>query len=45
MNASDLLIEEFFLRLRTREGITDISKFIHLLVPTHKSLLAIYIKE
>jgi coproporphyrinogen III oxidase-like Fe-S oxidoreductase len=45
LNTSDLLIEEFFLRLRTREGIADISKFIPLLVPTHQSLLAIYIKE
>ena len=28
LNESDLLIEEFFLRLRTREGIVDIGKFI-----------------
>jgi len=45
LNASDILIEEFFLRLRTKEWIADISKFIPLLVPTHESLLAIYRKE
>jgi len=45
LNASDILIEEFFLRLRTREWIADISKFIPLLVPTHESLLATYRKE
>ena len=38
MNESDLLIEEFFLRLRTSEGIADISKFTPLLVSNHESL-------
>lgn len=45
MNESDILIEEFFLRLRTREGIADLSKFIPLLVPNHQWLLDIYVKE
>ena len=45
LNASDILIEEFFLRLRTREWIADISKFIPLLVPNYESLLEIYTKE
>ncbi|HMS91255.1 MAG TPA: radical SAM protein [Candidatus Absconditabacterales bacterium] len=45
MNESDLLIEEFFLRLRTREGIANFSKFIPLLVPNHQGLLDIYKKE
>lgn len=44
LNESDIFIEEFFLRLRTREGIADISKFIPLLVPTYESLLETYIK-
>ncbi len=45
LNESDLLIEEFFLRLRTREGITDISKFIPLLVSNYDSLIMSYKKE
>lgn len=45
LNESDLLIEEFFLRLRTREGIANFEKFIPLLVPTYKSLLKTYMKE
>ena len=45
LNESDLLIEEFFLRLRTREGIVDIGKFISVLVPNYESLLVTYIKE
>lgn len=43
--ASDLLIEEFFLRLRTHEGIADIATYIPVLVPNYVSLLAIYEKE
>lgn len=42
LNESDLLIEEFFLRLRTREGISDISKFASVLVPNHQWLLTNY---
>ena len=45
LNESDILIEEFFLRLRTREGIVDIEKFNSVLVPNYESLLATYIKE
>jgi hypothetical protein len=45
LNESDLLIEEFFLRLRTREGIADLGKYIPLLVTTYESLLETYIKE
>ncbi|MEI7919415.1 MAG: hypothetical protein WCH65_04380 [bacterium] len=45
MNESDILIEEFFLRLRTREGIADIGKFIPMLVSNYKSLLETYQKE
>ncbi len=45
LNESDLLIEEFFLRLRTREGIADINKFISVLVPNHESLLKNYKNE
>ena len=45
LNTSDLLIEEFFLRLRTREGITDLWKFIPVLVPNYESLLGTYENE
>ncbi|EKD25289.1 MAG: hypothetical protein ACD_80C00089G0012 [uncultured bacterium (gcode 4)] len=45
LTASDLLIEEFFLRIRTHEGIADISKFIPLLVPHHAWLLKKYTEE
>lgn len=45
LDASDLLIEEFFLRLRTREWIADLWKFISILVPNYESLLDIYTKE
>jgi coproporphyrinogen III oxidase-like Fe-S oxidoreductase len=45
LNESDLLIEEFFLRLRTHEWIPNISKYIPLLVPTYESLLKTYTKE
>lgn len=36
LNESDLLIEEFFLRLRTREGIADISKFNSVLIKDYE---------
>jgi len=42
LNESDLLIEEFFLRLRTHEGISHINKFIPLLVSSYESLLENY---
>ena len=45
LNASDMLIEEFFLRLRTREGIANLSKFIPMLVSNYESLLQTYQKE
>jgi oxygen-independent coproporphyrinogen-3 oxidase len=45
LNASDVLIEEFFLRLRTREGIANLSKFIPMLVSNYESLLQTYQKE
>ena len=40
LNESDILIEEFFLRLRTREGIWDISKFTSVLVPNYELLIS-----
>ncbi|MFA6255689.1 MAG: DUF559 domain-containing protein [Candidatus Absconditabacterales bacterium] len=42
LNESDLLIEEFFLRLRTREGIADLSKFTSALVPNYEGLITNY---
>jgi coproporphyrinogen III oxidase-like Fe-S oxidoreductase len=36
LNESDLLIEEFFLRLRTREGIADIDKFKDILITNYE---------
>lgn len=45
LNASDLLIEEFFLRLRTHEGIADLGKFTSALVPHYEWLLQQYTKE
>lgn len=45
LNESDILIEEFFLRLRTREGLADIAKFIPMLVSNYESLLQTYQKE
>lgn len=45
LNESDLLTEEFFLRLRTREGIADINKFIPLLVSNYEALLDSYKNE
>jgi oxygen-independent coproporphyrinogen-3 oxidase len=45
LNVSDILIEEFFLRLRTHEGISPLSKFISVLVPNYESLLTTYMKE
>lgn len=45
MNESDILIEDFFLRLRTRDGIADISKYISVLVPNYDSLISKYQEE
>ena len=45
LNESDLLIEEFFLRLRTHEGIANISKFTSALVPHYEWLLKKYTEE
>ncbi len=45
LNESDLLIEEFFLRLRTREGIADISKFTSVLIADYTSLITHLTKE
>jgi coproporphyrinogen III oxidase-like Fe-S oxidoreductase len=42
LNESDLLIEEFFLRLRTSQGISDISKFTSVLIPNYQSLITNY---
>jgi oxygen-independent coproporphyrinogen III oxidase len=42
MNESDLLIEEFFLRLRTSSWIADISKFTSVLVPNYEWLITNY---
>ena len=45
LNESDLLIEEFFLRLRTREGIADISKFNSVLITNYELRIANLKKE
>ena len=45
LSESDLLIEEFFLRLRTREWIANLEKFNAVLVPNYESFLVIYMKE
>ena len=42
LDDSDLLIEEFFLRLRTREWIANILKFNSVLVPHYQWLLTNY---
>lgn len=45
LNKSDLLIEEFFLRLRTREGIADIAKFTSVLIKDYELRIANFKKE
>ncbi len=45
LNASDILIEEFFLRLRTKDGIADISKFTCVLIPDYESRITKFKKE
>ncbi len=45
LNESDLLIEEFFLRLRTREWIADLGKFKNVLIANYEWLLVNYQKE
>jgi oxygen-independent coproporphyrinogen III oxidase len=42
LNESDVLIEEFFLRLRTREGLLDIKRFASVLVPNYELLITKY---
>ena len=45
LNESDLLIEEFFLRLRTRDGIADISKYTSVLIKEYELRITNYQKE
>lgn len=45
LNESDILIEEFFLRLRTREWIADLGKFKNILITNYEWLLVNYQKE
>ena len=45
LNESDILIEDFFLRLRTRDGIADLSKYTLVLVPNYESLISNYQEE
>lgn len=42
LNEKDILIESFFLKLRTAEGINDISKYREILVPNYEWLLTNY---
>lgn len=42
LSEKDILIESFFLKLRTAEGISDISKYTEILVPNHEWLLTNY---
>jgi len=39
LTENDILIESFFLKLRTTEGISDISKYSEVLVDNYSSLL------
>lgn len=45
MTQKDLLIESFFLGLRTDEGVTNLEKYISLLVPNYKELIESYKDE
>ena len=36
LNESDILIEEFFLGLRTREGLADISRYKNILIANYE---------
>lgn len=45
MNESDILIEEFFLGLRTREGLADISRYAPVLISNYELLITNYEKE
>lgn len=45
MTEKDLLIESFFLWLRTDEGVTDIPKYSKLLVPNYKEIIEAYKDE
>lgn len=45
MTEKDILIESFFLGLRTDTGVTDIPKYIPLLVTNYKELIETYKDE
>jgi len=45
LNESDLLIEEFFLRLRTKDGIVDINKFKNILIMDYELRITNYTNE
>lgn len=45
MTTKDLLIESFFLRLRTDEGITNIEEYSSILVPQYKEIIKKYTEE
>lgn len=45
LNESDILIEEFFLGLRTREGLADISRYAPVLVSNYELLIMNLWKE
>ncbi|HCY20568.1 TPA: hypothetical protein DIC40_01670 [Patescibacteria group bacterium] len=45
MTQKDILIESFFLGLRTDTGVTNLEKYIPLLVPNHKELIESYKDE
>ncbi len=44
LNGSDILIEKFFLKLRTKAGIDNITPFISVLIPKYDGLLTTYKK-
>ncbi len=45
MTEKDLLIESFFLRLRTDEGIVNIEEYVSILVPQYKEIIKKYTEE
>jgi len=45
MTTKDILIESFFLRLRTDEGINNIQDYESVLVPHHKDIIKKYTDE
>lgn len=42
LNEKDISIESFFLKLRTAEGIADVSKYKEILIPSYELLLTNY---